>query len=270
MPSGWIKLHRKLQDSWIWQSNEPFDRRSAWVDLILSALHSDKKILIDNDVIMINRGSFMTSIVKLSERWSWSRGKVVRFLELLEHEQMLNTKRTPKGTLITIVKYEVFQDLEKQNDTAVNTACSTTDGATHDTQNKNIKNNKNVNKNTLCKSDALALFEELWDRYPVKKGKAQVSLAAKQRLLKVGYEEMVRAIDRYKAELEKDSNWRKPQNGSTFFNSGYIDYLDDNYAIPDEKKAKISRNNGFNQYPQRIYNFDELEKQLIKENIKKE
>ena len=40
---------------------------------------------------------------------------------------------------------------------------------------------------------------------------------------------MVRAIDRYKSDLEKDSDWRKPQNGSTFFNSGYVDYLDKNY-----------------------------------------
>ena len=81
----------------------------------------------------------------------------------------------------------------------------------------------------MCKADALALFESLWKLYPVKKGKGQVSIAAKQRLLKVGYEEMARAIDRYKADLEKDSGWRKPQNGSTFFNSGYVDYLDANY-----------------------------------------
>ena len=40
---------------------------------------------------------------------------------------------------------------------------------------------------------------------------------------------MARAIDRYKADLERDSSWRKPQNGSTFFNSGYVDYLDANY-----------------------------------------
>lgn len=80
----------------------------------------------------------------------------------------------------------------------------------------------------MCKTDALALFEKLWKLYPVKKGKGQVSMAAKQRLLKVGYEEMARAIDRYKADLEKDSGWRKPQNGSTFFNSGYVDYLDEN------------------------------------------
>ena len=82
----------------------------------------------------------------------------------------------------------------------------------------------------MCKADALTLFEDLWKLYPSKKGKGQVSLAAKQRLFKVGHEEMVRAIGRYKADLEKDKDWRKLQNGSTFFNSGYIDYLDENYG----------------------------------------
>ena len=51
-------------------------------------------------------------------------------------------------------------------------------------------------------------------------------MAARQRLLKVGQEEMTRAIARYQEELEKDADWRKPQNGSTFFTSGYVDYLD--------------------------------------------
>jgi len=89
--------------------------------------------------------------------------------------------------------------------------------------------NENRESNTMCKADALALFEDLWKLYPSKKGKGQVSLAAKQRLLKVGREEMARAIGRYVTDLEKDKEWRRPQNGSTFFNSGYVDYLDENY-----------------------------------------
>ncbi len=85
----------------------------------------------------------------------------------------------------------------------------------------------------MCKPEEL--FAELWKLYPVKKGKGQVSAAAKQRLLKVGHDEMVRAIGRYKAELAKDSEWMRPQNGSTFFNSGYLDYPDADYVPQLEK-----------------------------------
>ena len=79
------------------------------------------------------------------------------------------------------------------------------------------------------RKEANELFERLWALYPSKKGKGQVSDRKKAELLKVGYEEMSRAIEWYKECLEKDADWRKPQNGSTFFNSGYIDYLDKNY-----------------------------------------
>ncbi|MCD8068500.1 MAG: hypothetical protein LUE87_06395, partial [Lachnospiraceae bacterium] len=121
-----------------------------------------------------------------------------------------------------------------------------------------VKENK-VNKsiNTMCKADALALFEELWILYPSKKGKARVSEKAKLQLLKIGRDEMVRAIDRYKTELSKDS-WRHPQNGSTFFNSGYVDYLDANYVPGQQPRAR----NDFLNHEQSSTDYAALEKML--------
>lgn len=71
-------------------------------------------------------------------------------------------------------------------------------------------------------------YEQLWNMYPVKKGKARISLSQKKKLHSIGLEEMTRAINRYKKEIEgKDKQYI--QHGSTFFNSGYVDYLDANY-----------------------------------------
>ena len=79
----------------------------------------------------------------------------------------------------------------------------------------------------------------------------------------MGQDEMVRAIERYKDGLERDSYWRKPQNGSTFFNSGYIDYLDENY-VPDKQGAGRKKNAGqFNQFMQNDYDFEALERELL-------
>lgn len=116
-------------------------------------------------------------------------------------------------------------------------------------------------KNIMCKADALALFEQLWKLYPEKKGKGQVSETQKKRLLKIGFDEMSRAIERYKAELKRDK-WRKPQNGSTFFNSGYVDYLDANY-VPGSQKQPAGCKNDFNNFQQAEYDFDALEQQLL-------
>lgn len=127
-----------------------------------------------------------------------------------------------------------------------------------------VEKSREEKKDILCKADALALFEQLWKLYPNKRGKGQVSLTAKKRLLEIGYDEMARAIERYKADLEKDSDWRKPQNGSTFFNSGYVDYLDANYTpqVRQKKKAK----NSFINFDQRNYDYDELERIILATN----
>lgn len=112
-----------------------------------------------------------------------------------------------------------------------------------DTNNKSI-NNKSINNkdNKQCASDNAPkvskaaineFFESIWKLYPSKKGKGQISDSKKKVLYDIGYEEMSRTIERYKSGLAKDE-WRKPQNGSTFFNSGYIDYLDANYSEPEQ------------------------------------
>ena len=111
------------------------------------------------------------------------------------------------------------------------------------TDNVNVTVNVNDNnKNTLA--DAKALFERLWKVYPNKKGKGQVSDTQKKRLLAIGEDRLVKAIDRYSLELQKDADWRKAQFGSTFFNSGYVDYLDENYA-PGKATEHKGKSNAF-------------------------
>lgn len=82
-------------------------------------------------------------------------------------------------------------------------------------------------------------FEKLWKLYPNKKGKAQVSNTKKKEIYKLG-DEFERCISRYKEDVEaqrkngfKELNYK---NGSTFFRSGYVDYLDENYKVEEEKK----------------------------------
>lgn len=120
------------------------------------------------------------------------------------------------------------------------------------------KVSKGNDKNSMCKTEALALFERLWKLYPVKKGKGQISDAKKLKLLKIGFDEMSRAIERYKQYVDS-IDYLQYQNGSTFFNSGYVDYLDVNYANTVHGKPK----NNFNSFPQREYDFENLERKLL-------
>ena len=67
--------------------------------------------------------------------------------------------------------------------------------------------------------------------------------------------------------MKKDEEWRKPQNGSTFFNSGYVDYLDNNYTpSTEQQKTSTGKVNKFNAFPQRNYSKEDylsMEQRLL-------
>lgn len=154
MASGWIRLYRQIQESDLWDAeNGPFDVRSAWIDLLLMANHSDKKILFGNKAMIVKAGQRVTSILQLAERWHWSRGRVTRYLDKLQNEGMLTRESSNTKTLITITNYCIFQSPNMNGDTTDEATDRATHGATDgqlmeqltDT-NKNDKNNKNDKK----------------------------------------------------------------------------------------------------------------------------
>lgn len=109
---------------------------------------------------------------------------------------------------------------------------------------------KETSNKTALKKEANALFEQLWSLYPLKKGKGNVSDSQKAKLLEIGYEELERAISRYIQYVES-VDYLHYKNGSTFFNSGYIDYLDANYECSDNNnKPSVKAENYNNQKPE--------------------
>ena len=88
--------------------------------------------------------------------------------------------------------------------------------------------------------DANELFEYLWNLYPKKRGKGSVSLTQKKKLLKIGKEAMEQAIRNYMHDIEiNGTDMKYVKNGSSFFNSGYVDYLPENYvSYPTARTGK--------------------------------
>lgn len=81
---GWIKLHRKIQQNFLWDE-KPFSKAQAWIDMLLIANHEDGKVY--------------RSQRWLAKRWGWSHTKVRRFLNKLEDEGMIkvNSKGVPQN-----------------------------------------------------------------------------------------------------------------------------------------------------------------------------
>lgn len=146
---GWIKLHRKLQEHWLYQEKRKFSRYEAWLDLLMMVNHKDNKIMQDGELVEVKRGERITSIRQLMESWDWSNTKVTKFLKTLEQDGMILCKITPKKkTHITILKYEEYQGVSGDSDSEEKTQKRQTNDreATQNNINKNVKNEKNEKK----------------------------------------------------------------------------------------------------------------------------
>lgn len=93
------------------------------------------------------------------------------------------------------------------------------------------KEDNNVHSGEMHDTESLDdFYESIWDLYPLKKGKGKVSKTKKQVLQRIGYEQIKRCVERYVSEINSTGKQKYMMNGSTFFNSGYVDYLDQNYT----------------------------------------
>ena len=229
---GWIKTYRQIQDCWIWKVDEPFDRRSAWLDLLLSANHKDVKLLFNGNLIDVKRGQLITSVRNLANKWQWSKDRVLKFLRVLENDTMIERDSDNHRTLITIVNYGIYQDKQDtentEESTQTSTQTSTQNGHTLAT-NKNDKNDKNI---------YMSDFKIIYDSYPKKVGKTKgyeyyKAWVTDGRVIsgirhKLTNKQIWSAIAKYKREMEeKETELQYYKNFDTFMCKAILDYVED-------------------------------------------
>ena len=111
------------------------------------ANHKEGYITVKNgDILKIERGECGYSELALADIFKWSRGKVKRFLNLLENEKMIQQKSRSNRNIINIINYDFYQNVtvnETLNDTVNgHLTIHQTDINNND---KNEKNDKNDN-----------------------------------------------------------------------------------------------------------------------------
>ena len=181
-----------------------------------------------------------------------------------ENKQNIDKEQENIKQIIDEAQEDIKQITNKtQEDNKQNPDKAQTDNRQITTIEEYKKYNNKKNNITMCIADADALFDRVWILYPLKKGKGRVSDAAKKRIAAIGYDEMARAIERYKKYVDS-VDYLHYQNGSTFFNSGYIDYLDANYSdtVANTPKHSSQKNNQFGQMIQQDYDIEQLEQML--------
>lgn len=108
--TGWLKLYNRTLDSEFWtSSDEPFDWRSAFIHVLLSANWRRGISRKNGHMITIERGQWLTSIRSLMATFGWSRKRVENWLKGMDTYGMLTHKSVGFGTVLTVVNYDKFQ-----------------------------------------------------------------------------------------------------------------------------------------------------------------
>ena len=132
--SGWIKIHRKFLD-WEW-----FNKSEAvhlFLYMVLKANHKDNKWQ-GNDV---KRGQFISSLGNISSATGITIQQIRTILKKLEKTNEIVVKSTSQFTIVTICKYECYQDEEEATNKPTTNHQQTTNKQS--TTNKNDKKEKN-------------------------------------------------------------------------------------------------------------------------------
>ena len=136
--SGWIKIHRKFLD---WQWFEKSEAVHLFIYLLLKANHKDSQW----QGIDIKRGQFISSLGKISTDTGISLQSVRTLLNKLENTNEIELKSTNKFTIVTICKYECYQDEnEETNKQLTNKQQTTNKQLTTNKNDKKEKNNKEL------------------------------------------------------------------------------------------------------------------------------
>ena len=110
MHRGYIKVWRRLRESSLWPKRRPYSPVEAWLDLLMTANHTNSKAFVDGTERVIARGDVLTSNRAMATRWNWSESRVRRFLNSLQICSAIERKSTHQATHLTIAQYELYQE----------------------------------------------------------------------------------------------------------------------------------------------------------------
>ena len=139
MHRGYIKIFRKIIDSWIFGNPDYF---KAFFVILSEVNHKPKTILIKSKLINCERGESVNCLDTWASKFGkgWDKSRVRRFFKLLEKDSMIIIKNETITTHLSVCNYETYQGEQNDNETQVKHKRNASE--TQVTLNKNDKNDK--------------------------------------------------------------------------------------------------------------------------------
>lgn len=202
--------------------------KEIWLDNKLTWM--EKLFLVEINSLDNEEGCFASNSY-LGEFFNLSNGRVSQIIKSLLEKQYLSAEYEMEGKE---VKRRVLRILDTGIKYSKQVGIKNIKGGIKNIKQEYLENDKDNNtifNNTINKNKNIGevddFFESVWSLYPNKLGKTKVSQKSKKELMKLGFDTIKKTIEKYSSVKPE---WKQYQHGSTFFNGGYVDYLENNYS----------------------------------------
>lgn len=213
--AGWVKIHRSMNDHWIFSDAEYL---RAWIVILMEVNHTESKVLVSGKLMRCMRGESLKSLDTWGRLFgSWSKNRVYRFLNLLKKDKMITMKSETVTTRLTVCNYEEYQGVGNGSSTEAEHGSEPVAEPNIErgrNTNKNVKNYKNEKNEKETKEDRVfdkkdrlksgidpynansdPEFLKLWNACPRKQGQHPAYLAWQDRCDFVTTDALVSAME---------------------------------------------------------------------------
>lgn len=166
--AGTVNLSREFWDDEAFR-DEPFTQREAFLWFVTEASWKDRTRRVGTVVVELKRGQLSASTRFMAKRWKWTEPRVRRYLDMLVNRRMVQTQSDAGVTVITVCKYNEYQNKPKSTDAPMNVEATQERRTSDANENKGVIQGKEGSKKvSLREPDG---FEEFWSVVPRKQGK---------------------------------------------------------------------------------------------------
>lgn len=154
MSNGWIKLHRVLKENPIYTESKAVH---CWIECLLRAAHKKRVVYLKREKKELNPGQFVMGRREFGKTVGMSGSTAWYWLRRFEADRMVDIKKTTKGSIVTVLKWNEYQQVDRTVDNK----------KTAKKQQKNT--NKNVKKEEKGKNDKKKKVEKSENFSPFQK-----------------------------------------------------------------------------------------------------
>ena len=239
--TGWIKLHRKILDSPIFQNEKLF---KVFAYCLMKASHKEHTQLVGRRVVHLKKGQFVFGRKRASEELRLKESTIRDYVKLLENLGTIDIKSDNKFSVITVVNWSIYQTDEEISDNKYDNKSTTNQ---HQMDNKSTTNQHQINTNKNVKNGENDKNEKNEKNVVVGDDFASIYNLYQENIEQVPSpittEKLTQDIDHYGKELVAYAIKKAALNNS--HNYKFIDYL-----LKDWRKRNLTTIKAVKQYEQ--------------------